>query len=175
MERTLLLSQGYEPISIISWQKAICLLTLGKVEVIETYERDIRSVQLVLKMPAVVRLVRAIRRYPRQVKFSRQNVLARDRWRCQYCSEKRPSHELTYDHVIPRSQGGRTEWENIVAACVDCNARKANRTPEQARMRLRRVPHRPSWVPIFTLTISRSSVPDAWRDYCYWTGDLTES
>jgi 5-methylcytosine-specific restriction endonuclease McrA len=172
MQRTLLLSQGYEPISVISWRKAICLLTLGKVEVVETYEHNIRSVQLVFKMPAVVRLLRAFRRHPKQVKFSRQNVLARDRWRCQYCGAKKPSDELTYDHVIPRSRGGKTNWDNIVTACVSCNARKANRTPEQAGMRLLKPPRRPAWVPIFTIQISRSSMPEAWRDYCYWTGEI---
>ena len=172
MERTLLLNQGYEPISVISWRKAICLLTLDKVEVVETYQRDIRSAFLVFKMPAVVRLLRAFRRHKKQVKFSRQNVLARDRWRCQYCGDKKPTAELTYDHVIPRSRGGKTNWENIVTACVCCNAKKANRTPMQAKMRLRRPPKRPAWVPIFSVQISRASMPDAWRDYCYWTGEI---
>lgn len=88
MERTLLLNQGYEPISVISWRKAICLFTLGKVEVVETYTRDIRSVQLVFKMPAVVRLLYHIKRVKKEVRFCRQNVLARDRWRCQYCGAK---------------------------------------------------------------------------------------
>ncbi len=175
MERTLLLTQGYEPISVISWRKAICLMTLGKVEVVECYQRDIRSVHLVFKMPAVVRLLHCIRRFKKQVKFCRQNVLARDRWRCQYCGAKRPLAELTYDHVVPRSRGGRTSWENIVTACIECNARQANRTPGQARMRLRKPPRRPAWVPIFTLQISRRSAPDAWRDYCYWTAELDES
>ena len=175
MQRTLLLSQGYEPISVISWRKAICMLTLGKVEVVETYDRDIRSVTLVFKMPAVVRLLRNVRRHRKQVKFSRQNVLARDRWRCQYCGDKRPIGELTYDHVVPKAQGGRTCWENIVTACVECNTRKANRTPAQAHMQLRRQPRRPAWVPIFTIQISRASMPDAWRDYCYWTGDLVDA
>ncbi|MCA9665735.1 MAG: HNH endonuclease [Myxococcales bacterium] len=174
MERTLLLSQGYEPISVISWKKAICLFTLGKVEVIETYERDIRSVSLVFKMPAVVRLLRKFRRHKKQVKFSRQNVLARDRWACQYCGTKPPINELTYDHVVPRSRGGKTCWENIVTACVSCNAQKANRTPRQAGMSLRKAPVRPAWVPIFTIQLSRSSMPDAWRDYCYWTSELTD-
>ncbi|MCC6746908.1 MAG: HNH endonuclease [Deltaproteobacteria bacterium] len=172
MDRTLLLSQVYEPITVISWRRAISLLTLGKVEVVETYDQNIRSVSLVLKLPSVVRLVHSFRRHKHPVRFSRQNVLARDRWRCQYCGQKRTSAELTYDHVIPRAKGGKTCWENIVTACVECNARKADRTPEQARMRLLQEPARPSWVPIFTLQISRQSVPDAWRDYCYWMAEL---
>lgn len=175
MERTLLLNQGYEPISVISWRRAICLMTLGKVEVVETYDRDVRSVRLVFKMPAVVRLLRAVgclRDQP--VRFSRQNVLARDRWTCQYCGARPPLSELTYDHVVPRSRGGKTAWENIVTACVECNTRKANRTPAQAGMQLRKPPVRPRWVPVFTIEISRSSMPDAWRDYCYWTMRLKE-
>lgn len=174
MERTLLLDQGYQPISVISWRRAICLMTLGKVEVVETYDRDIRSVRLVFKMPAVVRLLRAVGYFRSPVRFSRQNVLARDRWACQYCGARPPLEELTYDHVVPRSRGGQTSWENIVTACVDCNTRKANRTPEQAGMRLRKRPVRPTWVPVFTVEISRSSMPDAWRDYCYWTARLKE-
>jgi 5-methylcytosine-specific restriction endonuclease McrA len=79
--------------------------------------------------------------------------------------------ELTYDHVVPRAQGGTTCWENIVTACTRCNARKANRTPEQAGMRLRRHPIRPSWVPVFTLQLS-GPVPDQWASYLYWTSEL---
>lgn len=170
--RTLLLSQSYEPITVISWQRAFTLLTLGKVEVVEEYERDVRTVSLVFKMPAVVRLLRAFRRVRRPVKFNRVNLYARDRYRCQYCGERAPLRELTFDHVVPRSQGGVTSWTNIVTACAACNRRKANRTPEQARMTLRKPPVRPLWAPSVVITISRSSVPDAWRDYLYWTGEL---
>lgn len=169
--RTLLLSQGYEPLGTISWQRAICLLTLGKVEVVEEYDRDVRSVFLVIKMPAVVRLITRLRRQRQRLKFSRQNVLARDRWRCQYCGEKRPIAQLTYDHVVPRAQGGRTCWENIVTACTDCNARKANRTPEQAGMRLRSRPVRPDWVPVLTIPLA-GSVPDQWASYIYWYAEI---
>lgn len=150
------------------------MATLGKVEVVETYERDVRSVRLVFKMPAVVRLLRAVGYFRCPVRFSRHNVLARDRWTCQYCGARPRTQELTCDHVVPRSRGGKTSWENLVTACVDCNTRKANRTPEQAGMRLRKRPARPTWVPAFTIEISRSSVPDAWRDYCYWTSRLDE-
>jgi 5-methylcytosine-specific restriction endonuclease McrA len=171
MERTLLLNQGYEPLTTISWQKAICLLTLGKVEVVEEYDREIRSVYLVIKMPAVVRLITRMRRRKQRIKFSRQNVLARDRWRCQYCGRKRPIAELTYDHVVPRSQGGRTNWENIVTACEDCNARKRNRTPREAGMKLRQQPFKPTWVPLFTIQL-RGPVPDQWASYLYWSTEL---
>ena len=169
---TLLLSAGYEPIKVVSWQRAITLLTLGKVEVVEEYDRHVRSPTVVVKMPAVVRLLQAFRRHRKPVKFSRINIYARDRYRCQYCSRKLPIADLTYDHVVPRARGGKTDWENIVTACAPCNLRKADRTPEQAGMRLIVKPIRPSWVPAMTLQISRKTVPDAWRDYLYWTGEL---
>ena len=172
--QTLLLNQGFEPIKVISWQRAITLLFLGKVEVLEEYDRGVRSVNLVIKIPAVVRLLRAFRRHHKPVKFSRVNIYARDNYKCQYCSKKAAMHELTYDHVIPRSQGGRTEWTNIVTACQDCNLRKGARTPAQAGMPLRAPPVRPDWVPAVAITVSLHSAPDAWRDYLYWTGELTD-
>lgn len=171
--RTLLLSQSYEPIKVISWQRAFTLLTLGKVEVLEEYDRNIRTINLVFKMPAVVRLLRAFRRHRKPVKFSRVNIYARDKYRCQYCGDRAPIPELTYDHVVPRSQGGKTTWQNIVTCCYECNRRKANRTPEQAGIRLRQKPVQPSWVPAVSIRIATTSMPDAWRDYLYWTGELS--
>ncbi len=172
--RTLLLSQSYEPLELISWQRAFTMLTLGKVEVVEEYDHDVRTVSVIFKVPAVVRLLRAFRRFRKPVKFSRVNIYARDKYRCQYCGTKAPISELTYDHVVPRAQGGRTTWTNIVTACYTCNRKKGNRTPEQASMRLRTAPVQPTWVPAMTLRISTVSVPDAWRDYLYWTGDLSQ-
>ena len=171
--RTLLLSQGYEPIKVISWQRAITLLFLGKVEVLEEYKDDIRSVNVIIKIPAVVRLLRAFRRHSKPVKFSRVNIYARDNYRCQYCGRRANISELTYDHVIPRSQGGKTEWTNIVSCCYDCNRKKGGRTPHQASMKLLAHPTQPNWVPAITIRISMRSVPDAWRDYLYWTGELS--
>jgi 5-methylcytosine-specific restriction endonuclease McrA len=173
-QRTLLLSQGYEPIKVISWQRAITLLSLGKVEVIEEYDASIRAVTLVIKIPAVVRLLRTFRRHAKPVKFSRVNIYARDGYRCQYCGVRSRLVDLSYDHVQPRSQGGRTTWENIVSCCFECNRRKANRTPAQANMKLLAVPARPNWVPAVTIRVSTVSMPDAWRDYLYWTGELSE-
>ena len=170
--RTLLLSQGYEPIKVISWQRAITLLTLGKVEVIEEYDHEIRAVSVVIKIPAVVRLLRAFRRHAKPVKFSRINIYARDGYRCQYCGTKCSISELTYDHVVPRAKGGRTTWENIVTCCYPCNYKKGNRTPAEAKMTLRSTPSRPEWVPAVTIRVSTRSVPDAWRDYVYWTGEI---
>ena len=172
MQRTLLLNQGYEPLTTISWQKAICLLTLGKVEIVEEYDREVRSAFVAIKMPAVVRLITYFRRRKQRVKFSRQNVLARDRWRCQYCGDKRPIAELTYDHVVPRAQGGKTYWENIVTAYRECSGRKANRTPHQAGMKLLQQPFKPTWVPLFTIQL-RGPLPDQWPSYLYWSEEAS--
>ena len=170
--RTLLLSQGYEPIKVISWQRAMTLLTLDKVDVIEEYDAEIRATSIIVKVPAVVRLRKAFRRYAKLVKFSRVNIYARDGYRCQYCGTKCSISELTYDHVVPRSRGGKTSWDNIVSCCYACNAKKANRTPAEAKMVLRSTPTRPAWVPSVEIRVSTKSIPDAWRDYVYWTGEV---
>jgi 5-methylcytosine-specific restriction endonuclease McrA len=170
--RTLLLTQGYEPIQIIPWQRAMTLLALDKVEVVRAYDTEIRAPSILVKVPAVVRLLKAFRRHAKPVKFSRVNIYARDGHRCQYCGAACSIAELTYDHVIPRAQGGKTSWENIVSACYACNRRKANRTPAQAGMVLRSRPARPTWLPAVQIRVSTRSVPDAWRDYVYWTGEI---
>jgi 5-methylcytosine-specific restriction endonuclease McrA len=172
---TLLLNQGFEPIKVISWQRAISLLFLGKVEVLEEYDHNVRSVNLVIKIPAVVRLLRAFRRHARPVKFSRVNIYARDNYRCQYCNRKASISDLTYDHVKPRSQGGMTEWTNIVTCCYQCNRKKGGRTPDEAGMKLLARPTQPNWVPAVAIRISLRSVPEAWQDYLYWTGELDKS
>jgi 5-methylcytosine-specific restriction endonuclease McrA len=173
-EQTLVLNQGYEPIKIVPWWRAVQLLALGKVEVVEEYDRDVRSTYLVIKMPAVVRLVRAFRRHRKPVKFSRVNIYGRDNYRCQYCGHKKPIVDLTYDHVLPRSRGGLTTWTNIVTACSTCNLKKADRTPSEARMPLLREPKQPVDLPAILIKVSSESAPAAWRDYLYWTGELDE-
>lgn len=170
--RTLLLDAGYQPIKTISWQRAVTLFTLGKCEIVEEYDGFVRSSKLVIKIPAVVRLLRVFKRFRKQVKFSRINIFARDNYTCQYCGEKFSMSELTYDHVIPRSQGGTTCWTNVVSSCSDCNGDKANRTPEQAKMKLLNKPVQPSWVPAVEIRISARSTPTEWRSYLYWTGEL---
>ena len=166
--QTLVLDQGYQPINTVPWEKAMLYIAKGKVDVLEQYERE---VHFNLGMPAVVRLTHKINAHKKRIKFSRQNVLARDKFRCQYCGERGRNVVLTFDHVIPRSRGGRTEWNNIVMACQDCNATKADRTPREAGMRLRTKPARPTWVPIFNVALRHvHSVPTEWRDY--WTAEL---
>jgi len=172
--QTLVLSQSFEPIKIVSWQRAITLLFLNKAEVIEEYDRNIKTTSLAIKIPSVVRLLNAFRRHKKPVKFSRINIYGRDRYTCQYCGVKHTISELTYDHVMPRARGGKTTWTNIATSCSDCNRKKANRTPEEAGMRLLKQPMQPSATPVLVVAVSRESVPDAWRDYLYWTGELDQ-
>lgn len=174
MEHVLLLNITYEPLRIINWKKAITLLCLGKVEVIEEYGKEIHSVSFAIKLPSVVRLLRIVRKPKSPVKFSRQNIYARDRYKCQYCGSKLPTEDLTYDHVLPKSRGGRTVWENIVTSCIDCNRKKGGRIPSEASMRLIRKPTRPTWVPAIRITIGFKKIPTTWRDYLYWNIELLE-
>ena len=131
-------------------------------------------------MPSVIRFFRLLKRRKPVVRFSRENVYARDQGKCQYCRRRVSRAEATYDHVIPRSQGGGTNWENIVIACVPCNQHKGGRTPDQARMRLERGPVRPTWLPeTLRLTFTwDKGMPEAWknwlRDLTYWHGSLDE-
>jgi len=170
--QTLLLTPWMMPHKIIPWQTAIVMSFLGKVDVLEEYDEDIRSPSVAIKAPAVVRLRRPLGGMKRGVKFSRINVFARDEFRCQYCSEVFPTPELTFDHVVPVSQGGRKDWENIVTCCVSCNRRKGGRTPAEARMHLVRPPRRPMSAPAIRITIGLRSAPESWRDYLYWNLEL---
>ena len=165
--RTLVLDQSYLPVNVVSWQRAMSYLARDRADVLEEYDALVHAG---VQMPAVVRLNRPVVRHRQRVKFSRANVLARDRSRCQYCGQRFPSAELTYDHVVPRSQGGRTTWENIVMTCIDCNRAKGNRTPAQAEMTLRTQPTRPAWVPRYNPRLQTREVPAEWRDY--WTAEL---
>jgi 5-methylcytosine-specific restriction endonuclease McrA len=174
MEQVLLLNATFEPLKVIDWKRAIRLLTLGKVEVLEEYDREIRSVTFALKLPSVLRLLRFVRYRKKEVKFSRLNIYARDGFRCQYCGKKFESRDLSFDHVIPKRFGGKTEWTNIVTACCRCNRRKGGRVLKDAGLKLLKKPAKPSWVPFMMVTIGLSSVPHAWRDYLYWTAELGE-
>lgn len=161
MVQTLLLNATYEPMKVISWQRAVVLLWLDKAEVVACYDEVIRGVSRAIPMPSVVRL-RRYARQDRRVKFSRTNVYRRDGFACQYCGARPNPASLTLDHVVPRARGGRTDWTNIVTACSVCNHRKADRTPEQARMSLPRPPVRPGHMP--TVTPDEARHP-SWHDY----------
>ena len=176
MEQTLLLNATYEPLKIVDWRKAITLLCQDKVEVIAVHDREIRSVSFSIKLPSVIRLLRyiTIRKRFDHVPFSRANIYARDGHRCQYCGRQFPVSDLTFDHVVPVSQGGRKDWENIVTCCVTCNRRKGGRTPAQAGLRVIRPPRRPTRAPAVRLTFGLRNAPESWRDYLYWNVELDE-
>lgn len=174
--RTLLLTPWYMPHRVVSWKNAVTLLFLGKVEVVVSYAEELRSPSLTLQTPAVIRLKEgagrgklgrvSTGRTGREVRFSRGNVYLRDDFTCQYCFERLERSQLTYDHVTPRAQGGRTAWENIVTACYACNSKKGNRTPAEARMPLQKQPTRPKTLPRRPFGFDLRSVPSEWQDFC---------
>lgn len=172
----LALNRNYQPVQVISVRRAFCLLYKELAEVIhiddgyyasydfESWreageiksmlgERDdtddwIRTVRFEVRVPRIVRLLRYERLPKNSVKFNRRNIFLRDEHRCQYCGERFPTHRLSLDHVLPRSRGGPTTWENIVCACLECNVRKGGRTPGEARMKLMRIPSKPHRNPL---------------------------
>jgi len=166
MDTTLVLTQSYVPHRIVTWQRAVTMLFDDKIEVLASYDTILRSPSTSIPMPAVVRMLSALRPRRKGVKFSRVNVLSRDGFICQYCGRNAPPRELTFDHVVPRAQGGRTHWENIVTACIRCNERKGARTPLEASMPLRKQPYRPRELPIANLQIHLGrGIPEVWKDW----------
>lgn len=161
--QVLVLDQGYSPHRVVSWQRAVCMLFGGKIEVLEEYDEEVRSPSIAIRVPAVVRLLTQSRRQRRIVRFSRFNVLLRDNFACQYCGLLPHARELTMDHVVPRARGGGTRWNNVVAACRSCNHKKGNRTPDEARMQLARVPQEPRFLPSASSRIGARVVHEKWE------------
>ncbi|MGB1698356.1 MAG: HNH endonuclease [Nannocystaceae bacterium] len=164
-ENTLVLSQGYQPLKVVSWQRAACMGYLGKVEMLRAHPGQfIHTVSEVFPRPAVVRLIHHHRNAPLSIRFSRHHVYLRDGHTCQYCHEEFAEQHLTLDHVVPRAHGGKTTWDNVVTACGRCNRKKKNRTPREARMPLRTTPRKPSWLPA-TARLGIRRVPEVWQDW----------
>jgi 5-methylcytosine-specific restriction endonuclease McrA len=164
----LVLNASYEPINICAARRAVVLVLKGIAATEELSAACMHSARHQMRVPSVIRLLE-YRRIPHQTRaLSRKNILMRDRYTCQYCQRTAPSAELTLDHVVPRSRAGETTWENLVACCYHCNNRKGNRTPEEAGMRLARLP-RP-----FSLHTSRHLMrllahsEDQWRKYLFY-------
>jgi 5-methylcytosine-specific restriction endonuclease McrA len=160
--RSLLLNASFQPLQVISWQKALQLFFSGKVEIVETSDRMIRSVSFSVRMPLVIRLIKYIPQKHRKniVRFNRNNVFLRDGYTCQYCLQKGPLSALTMDHVHPVVKGGLKSWDNIVTACRACNLKKGGRTPEEAGMKLKSRPRQPIWLPFMGINIDFTSSPE---------------
>lgn len=164
LRSVLVLNATYEPLNIVPVHRAIVLLLKEKAEIVEAAKRQVRAERLAIDWPLVIRLVTFVpipRRLP--LPLSRRTVMARDMYTCQYCGGQPTKHELTVDHVIPRSRGGATIWENVVTACAPCNRRKGDRLPDEAHMMLRTKPARPHFVAIVLL--GEANAHAVWRKY----------
>lgn len=176
----LVLDQSYTPLGTVPWQRAITLIFQGKAEAIEDYEdKEVRSVTFSMKIPSIIRFLSGLRKKKKALKFSRSNVYCRDGGKCQYCFKKMTMGEVTYDHVVPRAQGGKTSWENVVIACVPCNQRKGARTPHEAGMRLKTQPMKPTKLPEMRVAFTwQPNYPLSWKEwitgYTYWNAALDE-
>jgi 5-methylcytosine-specific restriction endonuclease McrA len=180
MEHTLVLNSSYEPLKVVTWQRAMTLWAQNKAEIVAEYDKEVRSVTFSFKLPSVVRLLRFVksRTSRSHVPFTRFNIYQRDHYTCQYCGQQLKAEELTFDHVIPASQGGTRTWTNIATACYPCNRRKGARTPEEAGMRLLRLPRKPEPSPVFRVTFGLKKTPDSWKDWLasnfYWNVEIDE-
>ena len=164
----LVLNASFEPINVCAARRALILVLKGVASTEEVRPIPVHSARAMHRLPSVIRLME-YRRIPVQTRaLSRKNILMRDRYTCQYCHRTMPTHELTLDHVIPRSRAGDTTWENLVSSCNPCNNRKGNRTPDEAGMKLARPP-RP-----FSLHTSRhlmrliGRTDEQWRKYLFY-------
>ncbi len=138
----LVLNQNYEPLHICNARRALVLVLGGKAEVLqEDADVHLRTSSDTFAVPSVVRMIYLVHRPRPRVKLTRREIFLRDHYTCQYCNKA--SHDLTLDHVHPKSRGGTHTWDNLVSACKECNHRKGGRTPEEARMRLKRPPFEP--------------------------------
>lgn len=174
--RTLLLNSSYEPIKVLSWQKAIILWFQEKVENLEFHHQQVRTVKTQYRVPSIQRLKKYIRtRHKESVRFCRENVYLRDNHTCQYCQNKFPDKHLTLDHVVPVSKLGKKNWTNVVTACRECNQRKGNRTPLGASMPLMKEPVAPKWLPSLEIYPNIGTAPDSWRQYLGLFGEMLSS
>lgn len=197
---TLVLNKGFMAVHIADWQKSLSLVYQGHAEVVDENYRTysfqdwcdlsaamkdspdgfVRTAHLKIKKPDVIRLTRYEKLPSTEVKFTRRNIFDAYGYLCSYCAKKFRTEDLTYDHVVPRSKGGGTNWQNIVPACFPCNKKKANKTPEEAGMRLLVQPQRPTWKgPTHQIVkMPRVKVREAWQNFIdeeYWDGELDKS
>ena len=160
----LVLNLNYEPINVCHVRRAVVLLGKGKAELLENGRGEIRTPNISMVIPSVIRLVYLVRRPFVQRKLSKKEIFFRDRHTCQYCGER--TKELTLDHVVPRLRNGDHTWENVVSACIPCNRRKAAHTPAEAGMALLRKPKAPYPSPYYTLR--DRTILDEWHKFIPW-------
>jgi 5-methylcytosine-specific restriction endonuclease McrA len=164
---------SYFPLSLWSWQNTVKAVFLERVSVVSEYDRAVRSPSARIQLPSVIALKEFVP-IARRPAFTRFNVFLRDRFRCQYCSGNFPTEHLTFDHVVPRSRGGRTVWSNVVTACEPCNLTKGRRLPREVGLALRRKPYAPTNVEL--QENGRGFPPnylhESWRDFLYWDSEL---
>ncbi len=160
----LLLNQNYEPLTILKLKRAIALMYLNKVDLIENEDgRYIRSLRLTYPAPSVIRLKYFIKIKRKEIPLTKRNIIKRDNHQCQYCGKK--IGVMTADHIIPKATGGEDTWENLVCACLECNNRKGSRTPQTAAMTLIKKPKRPNY---FTFVLHELGYPNAkWRPFLF--------
>jgi len=159
----LLLNSDYEPLSVCGPNRAVRLIMLGKVAEVEDGGATLHSVRSEMKLPSVLKLNYYVRVYKRDIPLTKRNVIRRDGSTCQYCGKH--SANMTVDHVIPQSRGGKDEWGNMVCSCSECNAKKDDRTPAQAKMTLLRKPKRPRYFSFAMAKMTR--IPEKWRPYLF--------
>jgi 5-methylcytosine-specific restriction endonuclease McrA len=164
---------SYFPLSLWSWQDSIKAVFLERVSIVSEYDQFVHSPSFEMPLPSVIALKDYIH-LDRRPAFTRFNVFLRDSFSCQYCGDGFPSEDLTFDHVIPRSRGGRTTWENVVTACQDCNLAKGNRLPQHCDMLPRQEPFRPT---TYQLQQNGRAFPpnflhESWNDFLYWDTEL---
>lgn len=166
---------SYFPLSLWCWQDAVKAVFLERVNILSEYDDYVRSPTYQMKLPSVIALKEYVHQ-SRRPAFTRFNVFLRDKFECQYCADRFPTHDLTFDHVVPRSRGGRTSWDNVVTACAACNLRKGNKMPRHAGM----IPvHEPKQPSTFELQENGRAFPpnylhESWRDYLYWDSELDD-
>ena len=164
---------SYFPLSLWSWQDAVKAVFMERVQTLSEYDKVVHSPSFEMRLPSVIALKEFIPLNKRPA-FTRFNVFLRDRFACQYCGTRQETRELTFDHVVPRSRGGRTGWDNVVTACSYCNMKKANRLPQEAGMPTLREPEPPT---TYQLRENGRAFPpgflhEDWRDYLYWDSEL---
>ena len=167
---------SYFPLSLWSWQDAIKAVFLDRVNIIAEYDDQVNSANFSMKIPSVVSLKTYIN-LSRKPAFTRFNLFLRDQFQCQYCIEKFKTSDLTFDHVIPKSKGGTTCWENVVAACSKCNLKKSDLSTSKAKMSPIKNPYEPtnSQLQIIGKTFPPNYLHKSWQDYLYWDSELEKS